>query len=91
MAGNRGELRQGWGDIHRTRRKRPNYFILNDGSDEEAPLEDRIEETTMQSEANPSIDTPATSEIQTEIQPEIRPEIQPEPSESISQSNITNN
>ena len=78
MAGNRGELRQGYGDIMVTRRKRPNYFILNDGSDDEAPPEDRIQETVESeaSEPNSSVNTPAAAE------PEILP------SESMSQTQV---
>jgi hAT family C-terminal dimerisation region len=61
-----------------TRRKRPNYFILNDGSDDEAPPEDRIQETVESeaSEPNSSVNTPAAAE------PEILP------SESMSQTQV---
>src|SRR5467141_1185699 len=84
MAGNRGELRQGYGDVMVTRRKRPNYFILNDGSDDEALPEDRIQET-VQSEPNSPVNTPSSAASEPEILPsESQTQIGPIPPSSSS-------
>ncbi|KAK9311834.1 hypothetical protein V1524DRAFT_441232 [Lipomyces starkeyi] len=39
-------------DIMVTRGKRVDYFVLNDGSDEEAPLEDRLNNSQPQDSAD---------------------------------------
>src|SRR5712664_3776149 len=72
IARNRGELRQGYGDVMVTRRKRPNYFILNDGSDDEALPEDRIQET-VQSEPNSPANTTSSAACEPEILPSESP------------------